>query len=114
MSQKITPVNQAAGTLASDSVTTAKILGSNVTPAKLTPTGFKAYGFTGNNGAGAITLTGATVGDRVLALWQTDATTLASDALFETTITVINQIQQSSATDQSTHRFLVLLIPASS
>lgn len=54
----------------------------------------------GKNGAGALTLTGAKVGDVVAGV--ANLTTPADlKASFETVITVANQIQQSSATDLS-------------
>jgi hypothetical protein len=69
----------------------------------------KFLSFTGRNGAGAITLTGAAVGDRVCGV--NDTTNGGSDAaLFESTVTVANQIQQSSATDQSAVKFTILLV----
>lgn len=63
---------------------------------------------TGSNGAGAVTLTGAAVGDAVLGvagLTDTDERT----ASFEATITVNDQIQQSSTDDLSTKKLVVLL-----
>lgn len=100
-------------------VTTAKILNANVTTAKLATdavtgikiasTALKYLAFTGKNGAGAITLTGAAVGDKVAGVANTtDGGSGAS--LFESTVTVINQIQQSSASDLSTKKYTVLLI----
>lgn len=59
--------------------------------------------------AGAITLTGAAVGDTVVSC--TDLTTPGDgSAKFETTISVANQIQQLAA---STDVFLVVLVPRS-
>ena len=55
----------------------------------------------GKNGAGALTLTGAKVGDKVLNVTQVTATSADVTSSFEATITVANQIQQSSATDLS-------------
>lgn len=92
-------------------VAVAKLTAS-LTFAKMLLTGIKTYGFNGRTGAGAITLTGAAVGDRVFALWRTDATTLNSTTLFQTAITVVDQIQQTSASDLSLQRFVVLLVPA--
>lgn len=67
--------------------------------------------FTGKNGSGACTLTGSAVGDVVLGIVNiTDGTTATSS--FESTITVVNQIQQSSASDLSTKKFAVLLANA--
>ena len=73
-------------------------------------TSLKQYLFTGKNGAGAITLTGTAVGDKVCGhvINETDLTN--DSANFEATITVANQIQQSSASDLSTKKFSVLLV----
>lgn len=125
-----------AGTLADNAVTTAKIAAgavetsdiaaANVTPTKLVGTGMGAGHFAGRNGAGACTLTGAAVGDRVLVGWlssetatdttvggeNTLVTRAAFVALFETAITVVNQIQQTSASDLSGSKYSVILLPA--
>lgn len=103
----------------------AKIAGGVVPPTKLVGTGIKTGHFVGRNGAGAITLTGAAVGDRVFCGWLSgDAsdnltkgegsvgTTATFTALFEATITVVNQIQQASASDLSDNKYTVILIPA--
>jgi hypothetical protein len=101
---------------AGGNVGTADIAPAAVTPAKLSPTGVKSGSFTGRNGAGAITLTGAAVGDRVWAVSEIDTSsgTVNDRALFEATITVINQIQQASASDLSTKKYAIVLIPAAS
>ncbi len=66
--------------------------------------------FTGSNGAGAITLTGAAVGDNVVSLNGVTATAAGSAAAsFESAITVANQIQQSSASDLSAKAYIVQL-----
>lgn len=72
------------------------------------PTTQKIYSFTGRNGAGAITLTGAAVGDKVLGVAGISTVGNAA-ASFETTITVVNQIQQSAAGDLSSNTYLVVL-----
>lgn len=97
--------------LAALSVTTAKIAAGEVTGAKLSKTGLASGGFTGSDGAGACTLTGATVGQRVLAVMETTATVAVgvAEALFESTITVADQIQQSSVANNSAKRYVVLL-----
>ncbi len=64
----------------------------------------------GRNLAGAVTLTGAVVGMKVRQVLTVTAGALVdSSALFETTITVANQIQQSSATDLSAVIYSFLL-----
>lgn len=59
----------------------------------------------GNNGAGALALTGTAVSDRVLSVQNLTDLTDDSDH-FETTITVDNQIQQSSADNLSAKKML--------
>jgi hypothetical protein len=68
----------------------------------------KVLAFTGHNLAGACTLTGAQVGDTVIGVINLTTPATAA-ALFEGAITVINQIQQVSATDLSAVKFLALL-----
>jgi hypothetical protein len=59
----------------------------------------------GRNGAGALTLAGTKVGDKVVLAYNlTDLTDSAAG--FEATITVAGQIQQSSATDFSAKKHL--------
>lgn len=85
--------------------------------------GLKEGAFVGNNGAGAITLTGAAVGDRVISVFKfgdasdnltsgTGVVTAQPNALFESVITVADQIQQVSATDLSDNKYIVRLAPA--
>jgi hypothetical protein len=62
------------------------------------------------NAAGARTLTGAKVGDKVLAVINvTDATTDNAD--YESTITVVDQIQQTAVNHTGDLGFVVLLRP---
>lgn len=64
----------------------------------------------GRSGAGAITLTGAVVGDVVVGVAGLSAGALGSaSSSFETTITVVNQIQQSSASNLSANNYLFVL-----
>jgi len=64
----------------------------------------------GRNGAGALTLTGAVVGMAVRQVLTVTAGALVdSVALFETTITVTDQIQQVSASDLTTITYSFLL-----
>lgn len=72
----------------------------------------KLYAFVGHNGAGAITLTGAAVGDVVLGLIDVAAGTISAASSFEATISVVNQIQQSSVSDLSAKKYAVLLASA--
>lgn len=85
------------------------------TGAKLATTAVAgAASFAGVAAPGPCTLTGATVGQRVLAVFQLDAASgnLATvPALFEATISIADQIQQLSASNLSTHKYAVILLP---
>lgn len=64
--------------------------------------------FTGHNGAGACTANGVAVGDVIYAVaGLTDVG--AADASFEEVVTVVNQIQQASASDLSLKNFVALV-----
>lgn len=72
--------------------------------------GLKFITVDGRNGAGAITATGAAVGDVVIGVAGLTAGALgAATASFESAITVVNQIQQSSASNLSANDYLVIL-----
>jgi hypothetical protein len=116
----VTATELATGTvdatqLASGSVTNAKLGAAAVTGTKLAATGIVSGSFAGHNNTGACTLTGATVGQRVLILARIDdaagAVTTEQSAAFESTITVADQIQQTSASNLSAQKFLVVLMP---
>lgn len=84
-----------------------------VTPANVRNvlTGIKLYTFDGAAAAGAITLTGAAVGDIVLEVAGLTAGALGNaNASFEATITVINQIQQVDAANLSANDYIVILL----
>lgn len=66
----------------------------------------------GRNGAGAVTLAGAKVGDTVAVVVNL-STPGDGAASFESTITVDGQIQQSSASNLSAVQFLIELSPQS-
>lgn len=73
--------------------------------------GLKTISFNGKNGAGAISAVGAVVGDKVIDVFGMTSGALGSvDTLYETTITVNDQIQQSSASDLSTKLYVALLL----
>lgn len=63
----------------------------------------------GSNGAGAVTIAGALVGDHVEAVIKSDFTD--ATASFETTVTVAGQVQQTSASNLSGSTFLFLVQP---
>jgi hypothetical protein len=90
----------------------AKIAAGVIAATKLALTGIKTYGFNGRNNVGLIALTGAAVGDRVLALFEHGAVTLDPATSFESTITVVDEIQQSDAGDLTLLDYVVILIPA--
>lgn len=74
-------------------------------------TGLKFISFTGKNGAGACTATGAAVGDKVLYVAGLSAAALGNaSASFEATVTVVNQIQQSAVGDLSSNAYLAVLL----
>lgn len=84
--------------------------GSVVGASRAPPT-FALVG-TGGSGAGAVTLTGAVVGDTIAKVWDTNAAAYVDvTANFESTITVANQIQQ--LTTVSGHTIKVELTPGS-
>lgn len=91
----------------------AKVVG--IPLAGVATTGLTTLVAAGRNGAGAITLTGATVGQRVLFVIgaPTAGGTLASpNSSFESVITVADQIQQSAATNLSANTYIFVLAPA--
>jgi hypothetical protein len=64
----------------------------------------------GHNNTGAVTLTGAKVGDKVIGISNiTDHATLLPTTDFEATITVNNQIQQVNASDLSAKTLVFFL-----
>lgn len=97
-------------------VTSDSPVGSTL--AKLSLTGLKTLAAAGRNGAGAITLTGAAVGDRVAIVFgaPTAGGALAAPAVgtFEASVTVADQVQQVSASNLSTNTYVFVLIPAAS
>lgn len=98
-----------AGKIGTGAVTEAKIGAGAVTATKIASGAFRRYVFTGAAAAGACTLTGAKVGDVVVGVVNlTDVATATAN--FEATITVADQIQQSSASDLSEKKFDVILI----
>lgn len=84
-----------------------------VTPANVRSVlgGIKLLTFDGRNNVGAITLTGAAVGDIVLEVASlTEGALGGAAASFEAAITVVNQIQQSAVGDLSANNYIVLLL----
>lgn len=84
-----------------------------ITPANLAAVlaGLKLISLDGRSGAGACTATGAAVGDKVLYVaGLTEGALGNASASFEATVTVVNQIQQSSASNLSANNYLAVLL----
>lgn len=95
-------------------VTTQKMGAAAATLPKVSFAGLKVLRFDGINGAGAVTLTGAAVGDRVVAILGTVVTSgvsIVGGADFESVISVVDQIQQAATGDLSDNDYWVLLAP---
>ena len=117
-------IDVSAGTLipgtsaiADGAVTTVKLASGAATLPKIDTTGIKCLAAAGRNGSGAVTLTGAAIGDRVVAAFGAPTAGGALEVKvpgtdFEAAVTVTNQIQQASASDLSTKTYVFLLIPA--
>ena len=84
-----------------------------ITPAQLgnVVAGLKLLSFDGVSAAGPCTATGAAVGDYVIMVTGlTDGALGFASASFESVVTVINQIQQTLASNLSANNYLALLI----
>lgn len=112
------PAASTTGSGVVELATTAEAVTGTDTTRAVTPAGvravmqkLKAISFDGKNGAGACTATGAVVGDKVLAVFgMTGGALGAAGASFEATITVADQIQQSSASNLSANDYVALLL----
>jgi hypothetical protein len=117
-------IDVSAGTLtpgtnaiADGAVTTAKLAAGAATLPKIGIAGIKCLAAAGKNGSGAVTLTGAAIGDRLVAVFGAPT---AGGALavkvpgtdFEAAVTVTDQIQQLSASNLSANTYVFILIPA--
>lgn len=70
----------------------------------------KSFGFSGRNGAGAITVTGLTAGSLLLSVHNTDGTFVALDAAtFATAAPSANTLTQVSASDLSGEDYIALV-----
>lgn len=72
---------------------------------------FRLLAFTGNEDAGSCALDGAKAGDRVIGVINITDGSNSTD--FEGVITVDDEIQQTSESDLSTKKFMVLLVAKS-
>ncbi len=94
------------------------ILGpGTVTLPRIDATGIKCLAAAGKNGAGAVTLTGAAIGDRLVAVFGAPTGGGALEAKlpgtdFEAVVTVADQIKQVSASNLSSRTYVFILIPA--
>lgn len=86
-------------------------LGLGAALAQLEALGGRYFSFQGGSGAGSISLEGARAGDTVTSLVGKIGLTGDQHALFESVITVDDEIQQSSTSDLSGKWFLALLTP---
>jgi hypothetical protein len=117
-------IDVSAGTLtpgtnaiADGAVTTGKLAAGAATLPKIGIAGIKCLAAAGKNGSGAVTLTGAAIGDRLVAVFGAPT---AGGALavkvpgtdFEAAVTVVDQIQQLSASNLSANTYVFTLIPA--
>ena len=107
---------ESGGTIDASAGTTTLKAGS-VALTKIGITGIKCLAAVGKNGAGAITLTGAAVGDRLVAVFGAPSAGGALEAKvpgtdFEAAVTVADQIQQASVSNLSANTYVFVLIPA--
>jgi len=84
---------------------------------KISATGIKCLAAAGKNGAGAIALSGAAIGDRLVAAFGAPTAGGALEVKvpgtdFEAAVTVADQIQQASASNLSANTYVFILIPA--
>lgn len=103
-----------ATSMTQDSAGNVKPKAAGISGAMLAPGCLDVNVAVGGNGAGARTCTGAAVGDRVVSVisrGDAGASGTKVSSSFETTITVVNQIQQT-ATDLSSDLLDVFLIKA--
>jgi hypothetical protein len=117
-------IDVSAGTLtpgtnaiADAAVTTAKLAAGAATLHKIDTSGLKCLAAAGKNGSGVVTLTGAAIGDRLVAVFGAPTAGGALEVKvpgtdFEAAVTVTDQIQQASATNLSTKTYVFILIPA--
>jgi hypothetical protein len=117
-------IDVSAGTLtpginaiADGAVTTAKLASGAATLPKIDMTGITCLAAAGKNGAGAVTLTGAAIGNRLVAVFGAPIAGGALEAKvpgtdFESAVTVADEIQQLSAGNLSARTYVFVLIPA--
>jgi hypothetical protein len=70
----------------------------------LTTTALLHANFSGKNGSGAISISGLKVGDFVLNVFEV-ANSTSQPQLFEAVVSVADQLQQTSGTNQSANTF---------
>jgi hypothetical protein len=70
---------------------------------------YRKYDFAGRSGAGAIALPGARVGDAVITLTGVYGVAGDQGAAFESVVSVADQIQQTSTSNLSDYRYVVVV-----
>lgn len=86
---------------------------NGVTGNALSAGSMRLLAFAGHNGAGACTATGTKVGDTVIGVIDLAAGSVSAAASFESTITVNDQIQQTSASNLSAVKYALLVVAKS-
>lgn len=104
---------------AAASIATAQLKPGAATQAKVDYTGIKTLKGIGAASAGAVTLTGAVIGMRVIMVFGNltaggPMLVFIAGTDFESAITVTNQVQQLSASNLSADTIVFLLVPATS
>lgn len=107
---------QAAATVSGAAVKTALATvgaANGVVGTALSATAQRLLAFAGHNNVGACTLTGAKVGDTVTGVIDLAGASVSAAASFESTITVADQIQQTSSSNLSAVKYAALLVAKS-
>jgi hypothetical protein len=91
----------------------SKFTSNAVTGPALSSASQRLLAFAGHSGAGACTATGTKVGDTVVGIIDLAAASVSAAASFESTITVNDQIQQSSASNLSAVKYALLVVAKS-
>lgn len=107
---------QAAAAVTGAAVASALLTGgaaNSVTGNALAAGAQRLLAFAGHNNVGACTLTGAKIGDTVTGVIDLAAGSVSAASSFESTITVNDQIQQTSSSNLSGVKYAALLVAKS-